>query len=349
MEMHASLKEHSDPRAAHDVADMTARLRSAPGARDRSLVLLPRVAKSMRPSSLRRSFATIASTCELRGTSLHSGATSRVRLHPSEDGIRFVRPGAQPIEAHVDSVVSTTLCTTLGDGTSSVSTVEHLMAALCGLGVDSCTVEVDASELPVLDGSAAPWVDAVRAAGLSDTQDNDDSPPAGLRLTCPVRVEEGDSWAVALPAASPRLTVGIDFPSHAAIGRQWATWSPAVGGSDVAEDFASSIAPARTFTLVEHIDAMRAQGLVQGGSLDNALVCDLREGWLNESGLRFTNEPARHKLLDLIGDLALLPGHTLPNCHVVAFRAGHRLHVALGRALLAAAAATKDATHEADA
>ena len=98
------------------------------------------------------------------------------------------------------------------------------------------------------------------------------------------------------------------------------------------------MAPARTFALAEHIDAMRAQGLIRGGSLDNALVCDAREGWLNPTPLRFANEPARHKLLDLMGDLALLPGHTLPRCHVVAFRAGHKLHVALGKAMLAQSA-----------
>ena len=171
-------------------------------------------------------------------------------------------------------------------------------------------------ELPVLDGSAAPWVEAIHAAGL---EAHPAASGANLRLAKPVRVEDGDSWAIAVPSDSPRLTVGIDFPEHPAIGRQWASWAPpppspqqqqppqqSTSGPESAT-FASSVAPARTLALAEHLELMRSRGLIRGGSLDNALVCDAKAGWLNESGVRFENEPARHKLLDLIGDLALLP------------------------------------------
>jgi UDP-3-O-[3-hydroxymyristoyl] N-acetylglucosamine deacetylase len=291
---------------------------------------------------------TLAAACEVRGVGLHSGALSRVRLlpAPAASGISFVRddlPDAAPIAARLSrvstTVLSTTLCAPSAPGVA-VSTVEHLMAALCGLGVSSCIVEVDAPELPVLDGSAAPWVAAIRAAGLvpahnstsggDGTVDTMATDGGALRIGEPVCVEDGGSWAVAVPAERAKLTVGIDFPDHPAIGRQWASFTPA------ADDFGAAVAPARTFALAEQLDAMRERGLIRGGSLENALVCDGRAGWLNASGERLANEPARHKLLDLLGDLALLPGHTLPRCHVVAFRAGHKLHVALGRAIEAA-------------
>ena len=325
-----------------------------------------------RAMHVRRRLHTLASTSEVRGVGLHSGVLSRVRLRPAaiESGICFVRAdmaGAAPIPARLSSVVSTTLSTTLGGpdaNAPSVSTVEHLMAALCGLGVTSCLVEVDAPELPVLDGSAAPWVEAIRAAGLtratsqaggagSSGSGGGGGGGGGVQLDRSLRVEEGGSWVVAVPAASPQLTVGIDFPSHSSIGRQWATWRPHatwpahahVTAAELATagSFASSVAPARTFCRREDLDEMRSRGLIKGGSLENALVCDATDGWLNGSGLRFVNEPARHKLLDLIGDLALLPGHALPSCHVVAYCAGHRLHVELGRAIERELGTSRDA------
>ena len=312
-----------------------------------------------------RAASTLASSFEVSGIGLHSGASTHVRLHPSNTrGIFFRRvdqPGAQPIEASIAAVVSTTLSTALGDGTLTVATVEHLMAALCGLGVRSCTIEVDGPELPLLDGSAALWVDAIRAAGLVPQQHDSEADGHALRLTRPVRVEDGGSWAIALPAASPRLTVGIDFAQHRAIGRQWASWAPAplsttassaaahsFASSSSAASFAAEVAPARTFALAEQLELMREQGLIKGGSLDNALVCDATTGWLNDSGLRYANEPSRHKLLDLMGDLALLPAHALPCCHVVAFKAGHKLHVELARSIVESVERSTCGRHDGD-
>ena len=168
--------------------------------------------------------------------------------------------------------------------------------------------------------------------------------PATVRST--IQVGDGDSWIVAVPAQSPRLTVGIDFPGHAPIGRQWASWTPTPStasphgedGSSLSTAFTKEVAPARTFAVAEQLEMLRARNLIQGGSLDNALVCD-RLSWLNPtpegsaSPLRFDNEPARHKLLDLVGDLALLGGGGLPNAHITAFKAGHQLHVALAEAI----------------
>ena len=310
-----------------------------------------------------RGLNTLAAEASLTGIALHSGHESTVRIvpAPAHAGIHFVRvdlSGDTVIQASVRNVTSTVLSTTIGsgDGAVSVGTIEHLMAALCGMGVGACRVEVSAPELPILDGSAAPWVAAIRSAGVvAATQGGsaDARPfasPSSVRTQQPatvrstIRVGAGESWIVAVPAHSPRLTVGIDFPGHAPIGRQWASWTPAPlttrqhgeDGSSLSASFAEEVAPARTFAVAEQLEMLRARELIQGGSLDNALVCD-RLSWLNPtpegaaSPLRFDNEPARHKLLDLVGDLALLGG--LPNAHITAFKAGHELHVALAKAI----------------
>jgi UDP-3-O-[3-hydroxymyristoyl] N-acetylglucosamine deacetylase len=144
-----------------------------------------------------------------------------------------------------------------------------------------------------------------------------------LVLQEPIWVREGDMFVAAVPSAELRFSYGIDF-ALAAIGNQWHSWSPQV------ESFATAIAPARTFGLAHQIDQLRAAGLIKGGSLDNALVCG-EDGWLNPP-LRFPNEPVRHKLLDLIGDLSLVP--TLPIAHYLAYKASHRLHTQLAQELL---------------
>ena len=298
----------------------------------------------------RRALRTLARPVELAGIGLHTGRHARVRLLPAPagDGVYFVRsdlPCGSGVEVRLPAsptaVVETKLCTTLGAPgrapAHTIATVEHLLAALCGMDVHACRIEVDAPELPLLDGSAAPWVRAIRAAGTIQHC----APSTRRRLAAPVAVGEDDSWVVAVPAASLRLTCGIDFPRHAPIGRQWFSWAPdeegggrgrvggGGGGQQSDKAFDAQIAPARTFALAEQIDALRAGGLIRGGSLENALVCD-RDRWLN-GPLRFPDEPARHKLLDLLGDLALLG--RLPAAHVVAYKGSHRLHVRLAAAL----------------
>ena len=202
--------------------------------------------------------------------------------------------------------------------------MEHLLAALAALGIDNARIEINGPEVPLLDGSAQGWVEAIREVG-AEVQ-------AQLRpvsiLTQPICIQAGDAFVTALPAADLRFTYGIDF-ELAAIGNQWQSWSPdvlslaATGKSS----FAAAIAPARTFGLAHQIEALRQQGLIRGGSLENALVCD-QSGWLNPP-LRFPNEPVRHKLLDLVGDLSLLG--TFPKAHFLAYKASHELHVQLAQ------------------
>jgi len=266
---------------------------------------------------------TLASSVSCRGVGLHSGAMVQVTLSPAEphQGYWFVRtdlPDADPIPACPQAVHQTQLSTELAQGKATVRTVEHLLAALTGLGIDNARIDVDGPEMPLLDGSAQDWVALVGGAGTVKQA----IPRQQGVLTKPVTVHDGEAFVTAVPAPTCRLTYGIDFPV-AAIGEQWFSWSPAAG------DFSQQVAPARTFALAHQIDQLRALGLIKGGSLDNALVCG-PEGWLNPP-LRFANEPARHKLLDLMGDLSLLGG--LPQAHIVAYKASHKLHVALAAAL----------------
>jgi UDP-3-O-[3-hydroxymyristoyl] N-acetylglucosamine deacetylase len=267
--------------------------------------------------------ATLATGFEVSGVGLHSGVETRVRVQPApaQSGRVFVRtdlPSAPAIPATLEAVDQTLLSTELAVGDAKVRTVEHLLAALVGSGIDNARIEVDGPELPLLDGSAQDWVRAIARAGRQ--------PQAAARpsvtVTAPVHVHQGDAFVMAMPSDHCRLTYGIDFEVPA-IGNQWFSWSPATG------DFAQEVAPARTFGLAYQVEYLRSQGLIRGGSLDNALVCD-RDGWVNPP-LRFEQEPARHKLLDLVGDLSLLG--VLPQAHIVAYKASHQLHVQLARAI----------------
>jgi UDP-3-O-[3-hydroxymyristoyl] N-acetylglucosamine deacetylase len=217
---------------------------------------------------------------------------------------------------------------------ATVKTVEHLLAALAGAGVDAVRIEIDGPEVPLLDGSAREWCAAIASVGLA--------PLAGVPLhrtapvTEPIWIREDDAFVAALPAPELRFSYGIDF-ALAAIGNQWHSWSPGMAAIaplqpdawDAPGRFAAEIAPARTFGLAHQVDQLRAAGLIQGGSLDNALVCS-ESGWLNPP-LRFPNEPARHKILDLVGDLSLLG--TIPTAHYLAYKASHRLHAQLAQRL----------------
>lgn len=267
---------------------------------------------------------TIERSFEISGIGLHSGATTCVRVLPAKagEGRYFVRvdlPECPSIPARVEAVRQTTLSTELATAAGAVGTVEHLLAALAGSGVDNARIEIDGAEVPLLDGSAKVWTDAIAQVGiipLSQTR-------RVASLPAPIWIQEGDSFVAALPAPAIRFTYGIDFP-YQAIGNQWHSWSP------VSESFVEAIAPARTFGFADQIEQLRQAGLIKGGSLENALVCDRRSGWLNPP-LRFANEPVRHKLLDLVGDLSLLG--TIPVAHFLAYKASHKLHVQLAKAL----------------
>jgi UDP-3-O-[3-hydroxymyristoyl] N-acetylglucosamine deacetylase len=267
--------------------------------------------------------ATIREPFQFLGVGLHSGKTTQVRVLPAEDGegryfVRVDLPKQPIIPAQVNFVSQTTLSTELSQGIATVRTIEHLLAALVGNGVENARIEIDGSEVPLLDGSAQEWSQAITNVGVTPGK-NRDYPP---KLTSPVFVQEGDAFVMAMPATEIRFSYGIDFP-YQAIGNQWYSWNPEQ------ETFQEAIAPARTFGFADQIEQLRQAGLIKGGSLENALVCN-EKGWINPP-LRFANEPVRHKLLDLVGDLSLLG--VIPQAHFLAYKASHTLHIRLAKAL----------------
>ncbi len=264
---------------------------------------------------------TLATRVCCTGIGLHSGNPVDLVLRPASagTGILFVRSDLERdvwFPARAEWVVDTLLATTLGSADVRLSTVEHLIAALRGMGVDNCTVEVSGPELPIMDGSAAPFVYLIQQAGLRPQR----RMRRRLVVHRPIEVRDGNRWARVLPSRSFKVSMTIDYP-HPAIGRQSlqaSSMPPAY--------FAREIAPARTFGFLRDVQALQSRGLARGGSLQNAIVVDDARV-LNREGLRFSDEFVRHKVLDLIGDLALLG---LPlQAHVKAMRGGHSLHQAL--------------------
>ncbi|NJM00474.1 MAG: UDP-3-O-[3-hydroxymyristoyl] N-acetylglucosamine deacetylase [Synechococcaceae cyanobacterium SM2_3_2] len=272
---------------------------------------------------------TLSQSISLAGIGLHSGDRVNCHLHPAEvnHGRVFVRTDlsdSPSIRADLKAVQPAALSTYLVHGYAGIQTTEHLLAALAGLGIDNCQIEVSGAELPILDGSALPWVTALLQAGIQAQS----APRQVGILSHPVTVGSGPSFVSALPYEGLRLTYGIDFPDSP-IRDQWHSWEVEAGS------FASTIAPARTFTREQDIEPARRNGLIKGGSLENALVCDL-DSW--RQPLRFEDEPVRHKLIDLLGDLSLL-GYPI-RAHILAYKAGHSLHHQLSQRLLDSGALT---------
>jgi UDP-3-O-[3-hydroxymyristoyl] N-acetylglucosamine deacetylase len=271
---------------------------------------------------------TLATAAVCAGIGLHTGARVRMALKPAPvgSGIVFERTDLdcedRRIPARYDLVNSTELGTTLvnGDG-ASVATVEHLMAAFAGLGVDDVLIEIDGPEAPAMDGSSKPFVDLLEHAGLATRP----APRRVIQVLKPVVVEQGARRAEFLPALKAAIDVEIDF-DDAAIGRQHC-------GFEVnAETFAALIAPARTFGFRREIDHLRRNGLARGGSMENAVLLD--DGKVaNPEGLRFADEFVRHKALDALGDL-YLAGMPIIGLYR-AVRPGHGLNNLAVRALLA--------------
>ena len=262
------------------------------------------------------------------GVGLHSGRKVSMTIRPAAEdhGIVFHRTDlGMSVPARFDHVADTRLCTLLADPANpavQIGTVEHLMAALAGLGIDNALVEVNAPELPILDGSAQSLVFLLDCAG----RQTQSAARQAIQILRPVRVTEGDGFAELRPAMGGfELTVAIDFTA-AAIGRQ------AYSCQLTPDSFREEIASARTFTLLSEIDALRRAGLAQGGSLDNAIVVDGTRV-LNPGGLRSPDEFVRHKLLDVIGDLALA-GAPIQG-RFVGYRMGHALNNKLLRAVMA--------------
>jgi UDP-3-O-[3-hydroxymyristoyl] N-acetylglucosamine deacetylase len=269
------------------------------------------------------------------GVGLHGGRRAAIRLVPApvDTGIVFRRTdlGAD-IPASHDRVIDTRLCTMIGNGAADparVGTIEHVMAALAAAGIDNVRIEIDGPEVPILDGSAASFCFLIECAGIAIQ----DAPRTEIEIRRTVRVSQGDAWAELRPAArgasTLSLSMTIDFPAEV-IGRQSMDFTLDATG------FKTRLASARTFALAPEIEALRAAGLAQGGSLDNAVVVD-GATVLNPGGLRFADEFVRHKLLDAVGDLALAGAPLLGR--FVGYKSGHALNNRLLRALFADPAA----------
>ena len=270
---------------------------------------------------------TIAEKVSCTGVGLHSGAPAQLTLYPAraDSGVVFVRTDlAAPAEipARSSEVSSTALATTLGPSGVSVATVEHLLAALYGLGIDNVRVEIDGPELPVMDGSAAPFVYLIRSAGIYTQR----ALRNVLRVQKPLQVVDGDRRISIEPSREFRISYAVEF-EHPAIDRQEFRMDPVD-----ADGFEHDVSAARTFGFLNDVKRLWGAGFARGGSLENTVVLD-EEKVLNPDGLRWENEFVRHKVLDLFGDLALV-GMPIQG-HVRAERGGHSLHQKLVAAILA--------------
>ncbi|MCU0635913.1 MAG: UDP-3-O-acyl-N-acetylglucosamine deacetylase [Gemmatimonadaceae bacterium] len=268
--------------------------------------------------------AGIRRTAVVEGIGLHFGEPCRLEFRPAPagSGIAFRRldlPGTPLVPASIDGAVATDRRTQLGEGDAACQTVEHVLAAVVGAGIDDVEIALSAAEPPIADGSAAPFVQALAAAGRVPTG----RPATVLRLLSPVEVTDGASTYRAEPAPALSLDVSINF-AHPLVGAQRLGFVPSV------ERFRDEIATARTFGFVHEVEALRAAGLIKGGSTANAVVLD--ETGVVDGTLRAPDEFVRHKVLDLIGDLALAGGRVL--AHIRADRPSHRGTQALVRALV---------------
>ncbi len=270
---------------------------------------------------------TLKNTIRATGVGLHTGEKIYLTLRPAEPntGIRFRRVDlAEPvtIQAHPRNVGETVLSTTLVSGDVKISTIEHLLSAFAGLGIDNAIIDVSAAEVPIMDGSAGPFVFLLQSAGVEEQ----DSPKQYIRIKRRVRVEEGDKWAAFEPFDGFKVSFTIDF-EHPAFEEDVKTATMNFSSTT----FVKEVSRARTFGFMKDIDMLRQNNLALGGSLDNAIVVD-DDKILNEDGLRCADEFVKHKILDAIGDLYLL-GHSLIG-EFTGYKSGHGLNNKLLRKLL---------------
>lgn len=271
--------------------------------------------------------STVSESIELGGIGVHSGAETSLTIYPAEidTGLVFVRGDVGDeveIPALLRSICATEMCTSLGAPSgAAVSTVEHLVAALGGLGIDNALIEIDGAEVPILDGSAAPFVDAIQQAGIQAQK----APRRFVKIVKPIHIESGSSVGELTPYDGFAVDVSIEFDS------------PLIGAQRIALDvtpasFIAELARARTFGFVSEVERLWAGGYAMGASLDNTVV--LGEGHImNPEGLRWADEFVRHKALDAVGDLALAGAPILGRYRSV--RGGHHLNYQVLRALAA--------------
>lgn len=255
--------------------------------------------------------ATLKEALVFEGVGIHTGAPSRATITPApaDSGLLFVLPGGVRVPAVAENVVETARATVLGKDGATVSTVEHLLAALFGMGVDNASIEVTGPEVPVMEGSAKTFAERIAQTGIAPQSET----KRKFVPAAPQFFRDGDRAVIVLPAANFRVRFLADFAPP--IGTQF------LDADITPEFFLEEIAGARTFGYLHEVEALRKRGLAQGGTLENALVF-APDGPMQP--MRWPNEVVRHKVLDLIGDFALLGAY--PQCEIVAIKSGHRLH-----------------------
>lgn len=269
--------------------------------------------------------ATVLNTVRCSGIGLHTGKPCNLTIRGAspDNGIVFIRkdlPKTVRIRAHIDNVVDATLATTLGQDGVRVSTVEHLLATFAGLGIDNADVELDAPEVPIMDGSAAHFNALLKKAGIQ----LQDRVKKFVIIKRPLTVSDGDRQATLLPSNDFKISYTIDF-KHPLISNQYYLIQISDG------NFEREICRARTFGFLSDYEMLKVKGFARGGSLENAVVIDDQKV-INEGGLRFSNEFVRHKILDSIGDLSLLGGQVIG--HFIGYKSGHTLNHKLIHKLL---------------
>lgn len=268
---------------------------------------------------------TIGRIVSLRGIGLHSGRDVAMRVLPAlpDTGIRILKTDTKElkdVQVSAYSVTSTELATSVGEGDSAVRTIEHLMSALYGLGIDNAVVEVHGPEIPIMDGSAKPITEMLIDAGIKFLA----KPRKYLKINKKVRLEYNDKWIEIIPSRFFKVTLAIDF-ENSFIGQQkgFVKITP--------ESYLHEISGARTFGFKNEVERLAQMGLAKGGSLENALIVS-EDGVLNEGGLRYEDEFVRHKILDLIGDISLVGYRILG--HIRGYKTGHQLNNLFARELL---------------
>ncbi|MDR5891631.1 MULTISPECIES: UDP-3-O-acyl-N-acetylglucosamine deacetylase [Halomonas] len=285
---------------------------------------------------------TLKNVIRATGVGLHSGKKVYMTLRPApvDTGIVFVRTDLDPevqIPAQADNVTDTTLCTALSAGGAKVATVEHLMSALAGLGIDNAYVDLSAAEVPIMDGSAGPFVFLIQSAGISEQN----APKKFIRIKREITVRDGDKEATFRPHQGFKVAFAIDFDHPVFEGQ---TQTAMVDFSTTS--FVKEVSRARTFGFMRDLEYLRSNNLALGGSLDNAIVVDDYR-IVNEGGLRYDDEFVKHKVLDAIGDLYQLGHSLIGEFHGV--KSGHALNNQLCRALMAQPDAYEIVTFEEEA
>ncbi len=282
------------------------------------------LAYSLQRIAIMRLQRTLQREVRIEGIGLHTGRHASITLSPAprDHGIVFYRKNENTaIHANVNAICETSFATTLGSNGSKIRTVEHLLAALAGLGIDNLIIEVDGPEIPILDGSSMGFVEAISGAGIVSQS----ARRPHLVIVKPFGFADGDAEFTAVPYNGRRITCRTFYP-HRLLGAQQMAF-------EVREDtFRKEIAPARTFGFLKDVQHMRSKGLAKGGSLDNAIILS-DTGLVNVTGLRFKDEFLRHKLLDFIGDVSLI-GFPIQG-HLSAAKSGHGSNLKFVQALLA--------------